>query len=455
MPSSMATADVGYLQRVKDTVHTLMPDSMSLRFRVAGTVHYLDRELRGTFRFSVGVGADIGAWIPDTEATLIEDIVEATREIKLNRIPTWMAPGDIVTLGPATYHEVVLVDRDTNTVGIEGSANTGLAAPHPIFLYAKKCTQHGAMVNPTKVVLNCPVPILPGDEIIQVTIPGVLGAYALRDAVTVNEANPGQFEITLDSAIQDDPGDEAIWYLRANPAYISDTLIIPDDLRMTGPIYFDLNSQILVDTTRVRGERITLEMMNANELVLESFTDLRRNQFVSTFHILPSSFLFGRKLAGKLQYEEQGRVWVIAGERGYGSVLVDLPAPVNTPAIEWSVPVKASVDGTLRVRWRGGAWQNFALVGGVDSTVTVTLNTDESQQLEIVWAGAQSSYCAVGSWYPSTRRAWLFRYTHLAKLDGARWMSTGAIFKPALITFGDLRSPNLLTDSGLMLLEQR
>ena len=455
MSKSMATAKVGYLPRVRDMTHLMVPDAMALRFLPAGTIHFLDKNLQGTYRFSRGVGSGIGAWTPDTEAIIIEDVEEKTQDLKVKQIPNWFAAGDIISFGPSTFHEIESVDHETNIIRITAPLDDTFKSPYLITLYAKKVKQVGAMPVADTVVIESPAQILPLDELLRITIDGVVGAYEPVGVSSVSDpGNPDQYEVDLASAVED-PGDEATWYLRAHPAYISSDLIIPWELRKTGPVYFDLFSTSLVDTTRVVEESILLITRTAIGAVSETFSPCKRNQFVAGFPLRADSFMFGRRLHGTLQYEESKRVRLIAGELGYHSIVVDFPAPIeNRNGFEWWVPIEPTEDGKVRVRFRGGDWQAFDVLAG-PSSITVTLNTDSTTQLEVVWVGSENSYCAMGSWMPhSVKRAWTFQYHHLAKLTGTRWLSTGAIFKPALLSFLDLQSTvDPKTDAGILMVE--
>lgn len=248
----------GHIQRIKDLLHTQLPDYATAQIRYRGTYLPLDPILSGYVRFGRRLGSTVSLLFADSWTRLTSEAVQNSGSFEVRDIPLWVDSGVLVNVGMQSVHEVDLVDQEDLSVTISDTLPATFAVDSAVVFYAYPISLNGAvpLPDPTHLSVMSPWKIFIGDML------GIEGTKDFVNSITEYEvlvvtetAFDGTnytYDITMDHDVPRAMEDDERLYLICNPGYESGVINIPTSpafyYQLIGPFLVDWFSGELLDT---------------------------------------------------------------------------------------------------------------------------------------------------------------------------------------------------------------
>lgn len=438
------------LKRIEGLANDTISHYAHVKMLQRGLPNFVDSLLRGTVRFGRRTGNEISMLNPDNTYRLAESIENATIQITLETVPDWIGLNSILSLGP--NRELVKVsDIIDNSVILEEPViqsydkDVSMVLLHSSPVYMSVSAANGD----TEVIVKSKYRLANGDKFAYLLSQDLLQSLTevqIENVVSLGTTTDPEFnllyKLELSSPISRDLVSGIEVYIRAFPAYFSQSISIPNPVFTSNPM-----GPFLIDTLSGR----LLEGKNATETMSIRTTNIGGDYIIGTsteyltvnknYLIIDrpwhAHFPFFWELAEGTMRLSPNRLH--ARVNGDGLFCIGQKCVPNIDVLEsksWRLSCRATDDCTIRFGFLPQNYQEFTLPAGSNTPVIVTVDPSETVTDLEININSSSSTCEVeiSDWTPTKFDADQIEYAIVAEVIGeATWQSTGLIIKPYFV----------------------
>jgi len=330
------------LKTLKTALQKQMMEGQGAHVAYRGIAIPIDPFLEGSVRTGKKVEYILPLIAPDNKYTLDEDAVFDTDRIVIDREPSWVLPGGYMTIRERELH--LVEDVSDTTVVFSSSLLADHPVGTPVYHYSNPLIVEGAYAaGQTTINVDTTYFMVRGD-VIGISPDADLDISFVEYTVTslryvgVGPNNLQQYQVVLDKPIHRSLSDGDIIQLRAYPAYVSQTLPVPQagsaELPVVGPFLLDWESFPFLNQLDV-DEYQTVQLMNDARLPIGAPRVIDKNHQILYTPIRADQFLWWHKVNGSIKYDDGAKKLVaIPDDDGYWRIqykcvpIIDVPFTV-------------------------------------------------------------------------------------------------------------------------------
>jgi hypothetical protein len=269
------------------------------------------------------LGFEYTVLVPDNRWQLAEDAGWNIDRVILDTVPTWVRPGDYISIGQREIHQVYDVSDETILL------SSRLLADHDagtyVYHHSSVVTVEGSYTT-GQISINIDLPlgwfVTPGDVLailfdleaytlgilnLQVVAPSFVEYTVVSARLIGNTSAASQWFVTLDKELHRDLADGEDIQLRAYPAYASRPLKVPQSgvamIGVVGPYLLDWTSVPFLDDMDPV-EYQTVQYLDETLVPTGSTMAFTKNTAVLDVPIRADQFVFWDLAAGTLDYND-------------------------------------------------------------------------------------------------------------------------------------------------------
>jgi hypothetical protein len=336
------------LKKLEKYVSGILPHYGSVKIVPRSLPTYIDKILPGEVRFSLKSGNNIATIEPDVTIKLSEDALVLQRSLSFNSVSKWFVPGSVVYFD-LDYETCTIEDvsYDDNIIVFNDGINSVHRAGSSIVLQAVPIVLNSSSSYLSKqIVVDSTYFFTIGDQIAIELISGLYSSavvYNVEES-TYNVSN-STYTLILDKPINRSVSAGETVYLKANPAYSSNIILIP-----TGNYSVNRNGPFLIDYLSGRiGEGDSIDEFLSVQIFDQfgasiygtTYTPqiMNKNYVVQSSNIRSDAILFWDLIEGSLQYSKNEFSIMIPNSSGKFSCFKDF-IPVLPKGKEWTITLK-------------------------------------------------------------------------------------------------------------------
>lgn len=286
------------------TTQSLLDASIYPRFRSLAIP--LEEHLRGRVRYALQFGSRVPVLLPDNTTKLTEDVARHTQKLLVARIPSGIQLGGYVTLALQDAYRVVDVDDVAKTITIDPPLRGSFSASSNVFAVCTPLRVDAlALVGDRVLTLDVPEFLVRGD-LLAFPVRGPDGhvvSFLDNEVTSILQATTeGNYTVELANPIQGELAEGVEIYLRANPAYSSNDVLLPHltYLPFKGPYAIDLIAHGSTEVDNV----LTVERKSSNGAPIAPTTLNTVNSVVAERTIHSEQFYLFRRERGRMELHE-------------------------------------------------------------------------------------------------------------------------------------------------------
>lgn len=443
----------------------------------------VDPSLRGEARYARRIGSTFPVLMPANTMRLVQDVQQSDTIIYVSVLIADGVPvGSILSFEGIERH-FVEDTVDTNEVqSIELSSEDGVLSTHdvgaPVYLHAvPMVVSADAAVDDTTIDLETNHRMAVGDRIEILADPEVPGSAVEYEVTALTDLTPSSltyaYRITISGGIQAALVAEDTIYLRAYPAFWSDTLPIPTQATIfggnVGPFLWDVVENRMHDGVDDVDTVLAVETVSSAFGTLDAMAVVAKNTPHWRVPIPSSSFLFWEKELGTFTFKTGARKFVIIEPNADGDFLLSNRMRPPLTEVEWRATFEA-LDGDCDIRigfhikdpsvtpvlptpvgsetytWDDVlrvVWLDYTVTTGVVNVVRIQSPDEDVDRIILGGYGAPENGCTgvvLRDWSQAAGRTSWIRYTLVAPVNGDHtWGSGGLQIKPYFFTSDHLQ----------------
>lgn len=460
---------MGLVKDLFQVINGKMPSYNSAFLRSRGVTIPLDIFLTGYIRFARKIGGIMPIWLPDVSTTIARSLTVREKEVILNRNISWIEPGDKVRIG----RSILEVDDilDNNKIVLVSEPQTNYPSGTDFELYSTSLEIVGTYLGSvdsrvTNFVVRSRYRMFNGDQINWKST-----EFDITNISETGVEPDGRitYLISIDSGIPETLNNQSSnqVYLRAYPAYESQTFNIPRVLRVSisdiGPFLFDRFSGSTFNDLEVI-EYDTIRLHRPDNSIFSERYPSSKNQLILNKSISADTFLFYDVQRGSINYNNTTQEFrATTNNNGlfhthYHCVPVLDPGQIGG----WNSRVRAEVPTRIIIELEPMGRYVFNIPGGnVETTINIPFPNDAIERIHVMADSRtlspldyESKQVHFGSWNIIGTEVDLISHTTVARVNGEfTWGSTGMFVKPNFMLLDYIRaSADLFSrfDGGLI-----
>ena len=454
---------MGRLSRIESIINGSINHYAHTKLMVRGLPTFIDQLLRGSVRFGKRTGNSISVLNPDNTFDFSSPPQIRDREVKLTTVSQWLTLGCLVSLGP--YKEFGEVDDITSdSIILTNNINRTFTIDEKCLLYAAPIyIIIDAVKGDTSITIKSKYQIANGDMFAYLLAKELLQSFTeiqidkvIYLGTTTDTTNNLLYRLELSESISIDIAALTRVYLRAYPAYFSQSISIPNPIFTSepiGPILLDVMSGNLVETN-LFSEIISIRTLNRGGQYIDG--DVGSYEIIEKNHLLierPWSShypMFWDLAEGVVKLTSNKSVLTVNADNKFCIGYKCIPNIEVSITKQWKISLKSTEDCTIRFIFNPQLPQEFQLLSGVSKTVTVSLmNTSVVTDIEInILALTPDCEVSMADWTPIGNTVTDIQYTIVVHAIGqSTYQSTGLIIKPYFLG-SELLKSNYDVDMG-------
>lgn len=340
------------LKKLEKYVAGVMPHYCSIKIVPRTLPMYIDKILSGEVRFASKCGNSIAVIEPNVISVLSEDSLVLQSDIQLNKVHSWFVPGSVVYFD-LDYETCIIEDvsYDTNVIILKnGLKNTHVTGSKLVLLAVPITVSSNSIANTYTINVNDDYFFAIGDQIIIELVSGLFSS-AITYSVNSTTYNPSSssYTLVLDKPINRSLTSGETIYLKANPAYSSNIILVPTgsfSVNRNGPCLIDYLSGRLNEGTTIE-EFLSVQVFSQfNDMIIGTTYSpelISKNYIMAFSSIRPDSMLFWDLVEGSFQYSNNDVAILLPDYNGRFSCYKDI-IPTMENGQEWIIPVKSNSD---------------------------------------------------------------------------------------------------------------
>ena len=460
------------LSKIEQIINSTINHYSHVKLFPRGIPRFVDPLLRGVIRFGKRTGSTIGVINPDNTFTFDVLPIRLDNKVTLSRTTEWITPDCILSLGPnrATHTVDDVID---NTLLLKEQLNIEFSKEDVALLYAVPMLMYqDQAVGDTEVWVKSKYPLANGDILVYKQTDSLLQSLnEVKILEAVRRTEPDQFDtyytivykITLEKPITRGFLKDAMAYMRAFPAYFSQTINVPNSIytnEPVGPFLLDTMSGGILEGKDydeylsyrtlnrtggyILGTKNKYVTVNKNYLVLKrpvaahvpGFWELAEgsvrfspNKILFKTDPIKNVFCLGLKC---VPYLPSNFVVTETGE---------------VKSFRWLLNVSSTNDCSIRFIFYPNEPIEFILKSGVSQDITLEIPTNnEITDIEINISSEFSCQVSLSDWTHLDGTVEQMEYALVSHATGiATWQSSGLMIKPMFLGSEYLK---MVYDSG-------
>jgi hypothetical protein len=453
------------IRRTEGLLRGVAPEWTVQRVVTRGTSRFLDGQLRGAMRYGVRLGSHLPNIQADNTAELAQAASAKSQMLVTRSLTNDWLPGSLVRVAGREMHVVFDVERQANTLVLEGQLAATYATGERVVLHGEPFKIAGPVpAGATEIPVRGRYPVLPGDRLWIQADPNLLLSGVDYRVDRLFQPYTRSLALYNSSVVLAEPIPRAleiddVVYLRVLPGYRSEPVDTPVTWRSAepfGPFVLDYRSGRFTDQADP-DETLAVEQLRYDDQPADASAPLPRvmakNSPVIRCTISRTAPLFWNVLRGTVTYRA-GWLVLRADDRGRCTVWTDLVPEWQGPA-RWSARVRYAAASPIAVIYRfwpdpqvvlpggsGGQLGNVALeLPGRANRLTLSITGQPGAELEMADLQYDGRDPGWVQRYGATDEVMRLRYSLAADVTGPTdWQAGSLQAKPYFQCIADLRT---------------
>lgn len=395
------------LKKLEKYVSGVLPHYGSVKIVPRSLPIYIDKILSGEVRFSLKSGNNISTLEPDVSAILSEDALVLQKSLSFKSVNRWFVPGSIVYFD-LDYETCVIDDvlYSENIIVLSEGLKSVHTAGSSLILQAVPITVNtSASYLSSQIIVDSTYFFTIGDQIAIELVSGLYSSSVMYNVTesTYNVSN-STYTLKLDKPINRGVVAGETIYLKSNPAYSSNIILIPTgyySVNRNGPFLVDYLSGKIGEGDSIE-EYLSVQIFDqfGSPIYGTSYTPqtMNKNYVIQSSNVRADSILFWNLIDGSFQYSKNEVAIMIPNESGKFSCFKEL-IPALPLGREWTASIKSNKKIDFKCKFHSSTGEsqiflNEKLVGfSYDSTsgFITYLNTVDLSSVEIGYTFTDSS----------------------------------------------------------------
>lgn len=443
------------LRQIEDTINSTISNYAHIKIMPRGLPYYVDSLLRGTVRFAKRTGSNIAMIRPDNTYKISTTVSQSSRQVFLSHETPWIGLDALVSLGPEKELQVVS-DIIGNQIVLAEPTNRSFSTSDKLLLYATPL--EAAITTPAgadMISVRTHYPLFNGDIFGYLATPGFIQSFteikieqAIIGGTTTDPYYSQLYQVKLSEPIGRQLETNELVYIRAYPAYSSQTVRVPNSIlspEPLGPFLIDHLGGNLLEGDKFE-ETLSIKTLSRGGSYIAgtpySFDTVENNHLVLDRPLAAHSPLFWDLAEGTMRFTPSRVLFRVNENSKFAAGFKCVPVLDGNHS--WRINIKSNETCTIRFIFYPNAPQEFTIPAGnsITAIVSIPAGTEPVDRVEInIAAETNIAEIALSDWSPITNFVDQIQYALVIKATGlASYLSSGLILKPYFLTSDLLKS---------------
>lgn len=435
----------GRLTRIEKVANSQL-DSLHVKIVPRGIPYFIDGLLRGRMRFGKRTGNSNSVMNPDNTFLLPAGAQAGQKSVDLSVTTSWIDLESIISIGP--HKEIVKVeDVIDKRVIFDRPLKFSYVAGKEILLYAAPMKTNGVLsAGSSTIQVQSKYPLANGDTFVYLATNGILQSAteikikrALLAGTSADPIFTTVYTLELDGEIKREIPAEEFIYLRAFPAYFSNSIRVPNQFNSTvdmGPFLIDYLSGRIVEGFSPK-ETFSIKLKDragnyrfGNPL---EYVEVKKNFPILNRPINIRSFVFFSNSAGDARITPNR---LVMEPKDHKFRVTDKLVPaVDFNGQEYRFTTSSNTTGNLILYFEPGTTIVLPIIAGNQSH-QIQIPAGDKYQMDIVFSSdTPTGRVSMTDWTQVGPQVEMIEYSIVANATGrGTYQTTGISLKPYFLT---------------------